>query len=129
MIRFFIRTAIYFAAALIGIILADIFLSGFNVSGFFSYVSVALIFGLIQAVLQPLLGQVSERNAPMLTGGIGIISAFVALGITNLISGALTIDGVGTWLAAAVLVWIGGAIAAFVLPLIFVKNRVEERRS
>ena len=129
MIRFLIRTAIFFAAAFVGIVLADIFLPGFNVSGVLSYVWVALIFGVIQAVLQPLLGQASERNAPMLTGGIGIISAFVALGLTNLISGALTIDGLGTWLAAAVLVWIGGAIAAFVLPLIFVKRRVEERRS
>ena len=129
MIRFLIRTAIYFVAALIGIVLADIFLSGFNVSGWLSYVWVALIFGVIQAVLQPILGQISERNAPMLTGGIGIISAFVALGITNLIAGALTIDGFATWLAAAVLVWLGGAIAAFVLPFIFVKNRVQERRS
>jgi uncharacterized membrane protein YvlD (DUF360 family) len=129
MIRFLIRTAIYFLAAFIGIIIADIFLSGFNVSGVLSYVWVALIFGVIQAVLQPLLAQVSERNAPMLTGGIGIISAFVALGITNLISGALTIDSFGTWLAAAVLVWLGGAIAAFLLPFLFVKNRVEERRS
>jgi len=129
MVRFLIRTAIYFVAALIGIVLADIFLSGFNVSGWLSYVWVALIFGVIQAVLQPFLGQISERNAPMLTGGIGIISAFVALGITNLIAGALTIDGFATWLAAAVLVWLGGAIAAFVLPFIFVKNRVQERRS
>ena len=129
MIRFLIRTAIYFVAALIGIVLADIFLSGFKVSGWLSYVWVALIFGVIQAVLQPFLGQISERNAPMLTGGIGIISAFVALGITNLIAGALTIDGFATWLAAAVLVWLGGAIAAFVLPFIFVKNRVQERRS
>jgi len=129
MVRFLIRTAIYFVAALIGIVLADIFLSGFNVSGWLSYVWVALIFGVIQAVLQPLFGQISERNAPMLTGGIGIISAFVALGITNLIAGALTIDGFATWLAAAVLVWLGGAIAAFVLPFIFVKNRVQERRS
>jgi uncharacterized membrane protein YvlD (DUF360 family) len=129
MIRFLIRTAIYFLAAFIGIVVADIFLPGFSVSGWLSYLWVAIIFAVIQAVLQPLLSQISERNAPMLTGGIGIISAFVALGITNLIAGALTIDGFATWLAAAVLVWIGGAIAAFVLPFIFVKNRVQERRS
>ena len=120
---------IYFLAALIGIIVADVFLSGFSVDGWWDYVVVAAIFAVIQAVLSPLLSQMSERSAPMLTGGIGIVSAFVALGITNLISGALTISGVGTWLAAAVLVWIGGAIAAFVLPFLIIKNRVEERRS
>lgn len=129
MIRFLIRTAIFFAAAFIGIIVADLVLSGFTVANVWSYVTVALIYGVIQAVISPLIGQATERNAGAFTGGVGIISAFVALGVTNLISGALTIDGLGTWLAAAVLVWLAGAIAAFVLPLIFVKNRVEERRS
>ena len=129
MIRFLIRTAIFFAAALIGIIVADIVLSGFTVANVWSYVTVALIYGVIQAILSPLIGQATERNAGAFTGGVGIISAFIALGVTNLISGALHIDGLGTWLAAAVLVWLAGAIAAFVLPLIFVKKRVEERRS
>jgi uncharacterized membrane protein YvlD (DUF360 family) len=129
MIRFLIRTAIFFAAAFIGIIVADLVLSGFTVANVWSYVTVALIYGVIQAVISPLIGQVTERNAGAFTGGVGIISAFIALGVTNLISGALSIDGLGTWLAAAVLVWLAGAIAAFVLPMIFVKRRVEERRS
>ena len=51
MIRFLINTAIYFAAALVGIIAADVILSGFSVTGWISYVTVAIIFALIQAVL------------------------------------------------------------------------------
>jgi uncharacterized membrane protein YvlD (DUF360 family) len=129
MIRFLIRTAIYFAAALIAIIVADVVLSGFSVAGPLSYVVVALVYGLLQAVLEPFLHQVMRRSAPVFAGGVGIISAFVALGLTNLISGALTIDGVTTWIAAAVIVWLAGALAAFVLPLIFVKNRAQERRA
>lgn len=129
MIRFLIRVAIYFAAAFIAIIVADAILSGFSVAGLWAYVVVALIYGVVQAILQPLIEQITRRSAPMFAGGVGIISAFVALGITNLISGALKIDSVTTWIAAAVLVWLAGALAAFVLPLIFVKRRVEERRS
>ncbi len=129
MIRFLIRTAIYFVAAFIAIIVADIVLAGFSVAGWWSYVVVALIYGVVQAVLEPFLHQVMRRSAPMFVGGVGIVSAFVALGVTNLISGALTIDGVTTWLAAAVIVWLAGAVAAFILPLIFVKNRVQERRA
>lgn len=129
MIRFLLRLVIYFLAALIGIVLADLILSGFSVTGWWSYIVVAAVFAVIQAILTPLLSQMSERNAPMLTGGIGIVSAFVALGLTNLISGALTINGLGAWLAAAVLVWLGGAIAAFVLPFFVLKNRVEARRA
>lgn len=47
MIRFLIRTAIYFASALIGIIAADLILSGFTVTGFTSYLVVAIVFALI----------------------------------------------------------------------------------
>ena len=129
MIRFLIRTAIFFIAAFIAIIVADILLPGFSVSGWWAYVTVALIYGVIQGLMEPFIHQVTKRNAPMFTGGVGIISAFVALGLTNLISGALTIDGITTWILAAVIVWLAGALAAFVLPLIFVKNRVQERRS
>jgi uncharacterized membrane protein YvlD (DUF360 family) len=129
MIRFLIRTAIYFIAAFIAIIVADMILSGFTVDGVWAYFVVALIYGVVQAILAPLLEQFTRRTAPMFAGGVGIISAFVALGVTSLISGALSIDSVTTWVAAAVLVWLAGAIAAFVLPLIIVKNQVQERRS
>ena len=129
MIRFLIRTAIFFIAAFVAIIVADIVLPGFSVSGWWAYVTVALIYGVIQGLMEPFIHQVTKRNAPMFTGGVGIISAFVALGVTNLIAGALTIDSFSTWLAAAVVVWLVGAVAAFLLPFIFIKNLVEERRS
>ena len=64
----------------------------------------------------------------MFVGGVGIFSTFVALFITNLISGALTISGVGTWILAAIIVWLFGAIAAFILPFLLVKKVVNERR-
>ena len=89
MIRFLIRTVIYFVSALIGIIAADLILSGSTVSGWTSYVVVAIVFALIQAILSPLLGQMAERNASAFMGGIGLISAFVALFITNLLLNSL----------------------------------------
>jgi uncharacterized membrane protein YvlD (DUF360 family) len=128
MIRFLIRTAIYFLSALIGIVAADLILSGFSVSGFTSYVVVAIVFALIQALISPLLGQMAERNASAFMGGIGLISAFVALVITNLLLSSLTIDGAVTWIAAAVIIWLFGAIAAFLLPFLLVKKAVDERR-
>ena len=128
MIRFLIRMAIYFLSAFIGIIAADAILSGFSVSGWTSYVVVAIIFALIQAVLSPLIGQTAERSAPAFMGGIGLVSTFVALAITSLISGSLTVDGFTTWIAATVIIWLFGAIAAFILPLLLVKKVVNERR-
>ena len=128
MIRFLLRLVVFFLAALVGIVGADLLLSGFSVSGFISYVWVALVFAVLQALLQPLMGRYARRRAPMLTGGIGILSAAVALLLTNLVSGALTIDGVGSWIAAAVLVWLFGALAAFLLPFLIIRDRVKDRR-
>ena len=128
MIRFLIRLVIWFLAALVGIIAADLLLSGFSVSGWTSYVVVAAIYAVIQSLIAPLMNQYTERNARMFMGGVGIFSTFVALFITNLISGALTINGIGTWILAAIIVWLFGAIAAFLLPFLLVKKVVNERR-
>ena len=128
MIRFLIRLLIWFLAALIGIIAADIILPGFQVSGVLSYIYVAGVFAVVQSVLTPFLDGYTRRRARMFSGGIGIVSAAIALAVTNLVSGALTIDGIGSWLAAALIVWVFGAIAAFLLPFLLLKKVVEERR-
>jgi uncharacterized membrane protein YvlD (DUF360 family) len=128
MIRFLIRLLIWFLAAFIGIIAADIILPGFHVSGVLSYFYVAAIFAVIQSVLTPFLDGYTRRRARMFSGGIGIVSAAIALFVTNLISGALSIDGIGTWLAAALIVWVFGAVAAFLLPFLLIKKAVDERR-
>ena len=79
-------------------------------------------------MLTPFLDGFTRRRARMFSGGIGIVSAAIALGVTNLISGALSIDGVGTWLAAALIVWVFGALAAFLLPFVIIKRAVDDRR-
>ena len=128
MIRFLIRLVIWFLAALVGIIAADMFLSGFSVSGWTSYVVVAAIYAVIQSLIAPMMNQYTERNARMFSGGVGIFATLVALVVTNLISGALTISGLGTWILAAIIVWVFGALAAFLLPFLLVKKVVNERR-
>ena len=52
----------------------------------------------------------------------------MALLITSLISDDLTIDGVTAWISSTFLVWLFTALATWVLPLIFLRNRVEKRR-
>lgn len=129
MIRFLIRTAIYFLSAFIGIIAADLILADFSVSGWTSYVWVAIIFALVQAVLSPLIGNVVSKNASAFSGGVGIVSSLVALAVTNVVASSLTVTGgITTWILAALIVWVFGAIAAFILPFLLVKKAVSERR-
>jgi uncharacterized membrane protein YvlD (DUF360 family) len=129
MIRFLINLVVYFVSALVGIIVADLIFSGFSVKVGLSYFVVAAIFALIQAILSPLVRSLTERKASAFMGGVGLLSTFVALFLTSLISSSFDIDGIGTWFGATVVVWLFGAIAAFILPFLLVKRVVKESRS
>lgn len=124
MIRFLIRTAIFFVSALIGLWVADMLLPDMTVDGK-SYFFVAIIFALIQAILSPLILKMVHKNASAFTGGVGLISTLIALVITSLLSDGLDINGITTWILAALIVWLAGAVAAFILPAVFIKNKVE----
>jgi len=127
MIRFLIRTAIFFLSALVGLAVADLILDGFRID-VGSYIFVAVIFALLQGILSPLILKMVHKNANAFIGGVGLVSTFVALFITNIISDGLTITGVSTWILATLIVWLAGAIAAFLLPFFMVKRVADERR-
>jgi hypothetical protein len=131
MIRFLIRLVIYFVSAFLGIVAADIILGdNFTVSGWIAYLWVAGIFAIVQAILSPLIGQMVQRNASAFAGGVGIVSSFLALLVTNIASSNLTVSGgVVTWILAALIIWLFGAIAAFILPFFLVKKAVNQSRA
>jgi uncharacterized membrane protein YvlD (DUF360 family) len=129
MIRFLVNTAVYFAAAAIGLLVADLVLDDLSVTYPIGFVTVALIFGLIQAILTPFFESVTRKNASVLTGGVGLFSALIALLITEMISDNLTIVGLTTWIAAALVIWLASMFAAFILKVTVAKkviNRVRD---
>jgi hypothetical protein len=127
-IRFLINMVIFFASALLGLFVADLVLPNLTVDGK-SYFFVAIIFAVIQAILSPLIFKMVRRNASAFTGGVGLISTLIALIITSIISSGLDINGLTTWILAALIVWLAGAIAAFVLPMILVKKAITEKHA
>ena len=127
MIRFLIRLAIYIAAAAIALTIAAVLLSGFTINAR-SFIGVVVLFALMQALLTPAFSQAANNKAPVLQGGVGLGVAFVSLLVTALFTDGLSIDGIWTWILATFLIWIVGMLAMFILPLIFIKNRVEDRR-
>jgi len=127
MVRLLIRAAIFVVTAALGLLVAmwllpDVHLS---TSGF---ITAVLVFAIAQSVLAPFIFKMAHRYAPAVLGGIGLVSTFVALLIASLFPGGLTIDGVVTWVLATLVVWVVTALGAWLLPLIFLKKRVEERR-
>lgn len=127
MIRFLINAIVFLGSAAIGLIVAASVLSGMNVDAV-SFVLVVVIFAGLQALLTPFMANVAERSAPALTGGIGLVTTFIALVVTSLISDGLSISGVGTWFGATLIVWIVTMLATLLLPVILVKTGVDKRR-
>ena len=77
---------------------------------------------------RPSIGSMTQRKAKSFMGGVGLISTFIALFLTSLISGYFSIDGALTWIGATVVVWLFGAIAAWILPFFLVKRAVNNAR-
>ena len=128
---FLIRALIFVLSAAVGLIAADLLLPGFRID-WGGFVLAVLIFAVLQSLLSPWIATVAKRNAPALLGGIGIISTLVALVIVVVIPASGVSIGepfVLTWILAPVIVWLVTALATWLLPMIFIKNKVEERRS
>ncbi|SJN31732.1 hypothetical protein FM104_07570 [Microbacterium esteraromaticum] len=132
MITLLIRAGIYLASAAIGLIVADLILEDFRIewSQWWGFVICVVIFAVLQSILAPWVSKLADRYAPVLLGGIGIISTLIALVVVVLLPiGGLRISGVAGWVLGAVIVWLVTALGTVLLPMIFIKRKVQERRS
>jgi uncharacterized membrane protein YvlD (DUF360 family) len=129
MIRFLVNTAVYMAAAAIGLLVADIVLDDLSVTYPIGFITASLIFGVIQAILSPFFGKITEKNASMLTGGVGLFSALVALFLTATISDNLSVTGFTTWFVAALVIWLASMAAGFILKVTVAKKVIKEVRN
>jgi putative membrane protein len=128
MIRLLVSALVHLAANTVGLLVAASVLDGMSISGTAFVIAVG-IFTVVQVVAGPMIRQAAVRHAEALLGSTALIVTFVGLLVTSLISDGLRIDGASTWVLATVIVWVGALLASVVLPLLFVKKAVEERRS
>ena len=128
MVRLLVRTGVMLLANAIGLIVASVVLGGFdiNVTGF---ILAVVIFTVCVALLTPfLVSQLRRRNSSAI-GGVALLATLASLIVTDLVSDGFSIDGIGTWLAAAVIVWAAALLAAFILPFLGLKKYLEDRRA
>ena len=127
MIRLLISFVIQLAANALGLLVADQVLEDMEVSGAAFLVAV-LIFTVVYAIAQPFLTQLALSKATALRGATALVATLIGLIITSLVSDGLAISGALTWLEATVIVWIVSLLGTLILPFIFVKKKVEEKR-
>jgi uncharacterized membrane protein YvlD (DUF360 family) len=126
-IRLIVRTVIALLANAVGLIVAAAVLDGMhmNVSGF---IVAVIIFTVVFALMQPFLAAQFRRSRPAALGGVSLIATFIALVVTDIFSDGFSINGVGTWIAATVIVWVASLLAGFILPFLGLKKFLDERR-
>ena len=121
MIRLLIRIGLSLLGNALGLWVASLILDDMSVSGT-AFVVAVLIFTVLTAVIQPLVTKMAMQNAPALQGSSALVTTFLALLITELISDGLQISGLSTWIFATVIVWFFTMIAAWLLPLFILKE-------
>jgi hypothetical protein len=123
MVRLLIAAALRLGANFVGLLVADVILDDLRIE-WQAYIVAVLIFTGVQLLIEPLLTKVALTSAPALRGGVALVSVLVGLIVTDLVFDGFSITGFDTWLAATVIVWLAAMLAAFILPLIFLKRAV-----
>ena len=115
-------------AAAIGLVVAAVILDdmALDVSGFLIAVG---IFAAVEVIVQPLIIKIGWRHARALTGSSALLSTFVGLVVTTIVSDGLRITGAATWLLATVIVWAASLVVVFVLPVTVFKRWLGQRQS
>jgi len=118
-----LRSVVFLASSAIGLLIAAWLVKGVSVrvAGF---IVAVVVFSVAQAILAPFIAKMANRYASALLGGIGLVSTLVALILASVLTNGLTIRGLGSWIAATVVVWLVSALATMLLPMLVIKKKV-----
>lgn len=128
MIRFLISTAIALVASAIGLLVADWILDDMSV-GMSGFIIAVVIFTVTTAIINPFIMKMTMKKAQALLGASALITTFVGLLVTKILSDSLQIRGANTWLFATLIVWLASLLAAVIIPIILVKRGVQAARA
>jgi len=127
MIRLLIRVGIALLGAAIGLIGAAIVLGNDMSLDGPAFVLALVIFVVLTAVLEPFIEKIGDEHVSLIATFSSLITTFLALLITELVSDGLTISGATTWILATLIVWACTALATWILLRMFIKNVRENR--
>jgi len=122
-IRFLLRLVVFLGSSAIGLLVAWWLIPGVTVRPL-GFVTAVVIFTIAQGILSPFFLKMASRYASAFLGGIGLVSTLAALILATLLTNGLSIRGIGSWVAATVVVWLVTAVATLLLPMLILKKKV-----
>ena len=129
MLRLIASTVLELLANAIGLLVAYWLLRPDFTIDAVSFIIVVAIFTAVRFILAPLIFKLSMRYARMLTGGISLVTIFISLLVTTLLTSHLVITGTTTWVLATLIVWVFGVAAMLLLPLVIFKKTLAAARA
>ena len=123
MIRFLAQAALTLIGNALGLIAAALVLPDFQISGFGFTVSI-VFFTVAQIVLAPFVLKLAIKHAPAFRGGIALVTTFVVLLLTTWLTDGLRVNGIATWIAAPLIIWLATVIAGIFLPMVLFKKAI-----
>ena len=125
--RLLAQMSLSLLANALALVAASILLTGFTINGLAFAVAVC-IFTASTVILEPLITKIARQNAPYLLGGIALVTTFVGLLVTTLVTDGLSITGIATWVIATLIIWLATIVASLVLPLFLFKELLGNHR-
>jgi Mycobacterial 4 TMS phage holin, superfamily IV len=117
-----LRTAIFLGSSAIGLVVATWLIPGVSVS-VSGFIAAVVNFTVAQAILSPFFLKMATRYASAFLGGIGLVSTLAALILASVFTNGLNIRGIGSWVAATIVVWLVTALATLLLPMLLLKKK------
>ena len=124
--RYLAQTVLLLLANAIALVVAAMMLPGFSINGLGFAVAVC-IFTASTVILEPLISKFAQKSAPYLMGGIALVTTFVGLLVTTLLTRGLSITSIGTWITATLIIWIATVVASVVLPRLMFKEVLSDK--
>ena len=128
MIRLLISALLRLGANALGLLVANWLLDDMSIQ-WEGFIVAVLIFTGVQILVEPLMMRIALTSAPALRGSVALVAVLIGLIVTDLIFDGVSISGFTTWALATVIVWLAAMLAAFILPLIFLRNQREDRKA
>jgi hypothetical protein len=125
MIRLLLQTAATVIANAVGLLLAAMLLTGFQIDAV-SFIVVLLVFSGVMILAGPLMTKIAITSLPQIRGAVALVTVFVGLKVTEWLMPGFVIgdasNWLSNWLAATLLVWLGSLVAEILLPIYVFKQ-------
>lgn len=86
------------------------------------FIDAVAAFAITQATVSFWILKLPHPYASLLLGGTGLALTIVALILASVLAHGLTIDGMASWLATTVVVWLVTTIGAITLPELLIRD-------